>query len=69
DSVKTFHAYLDAHRNNPHLDIEMLPASVMFGRSPGREGHNGVPHLRLLNGIQIFIAIHWLGRDSFVRYS
>ncbi len=43
DSVKTFHAYLDAHRNNPHLDIEMLPASVMFGRSPGREGHNGVP--------------------------
>lgn len=69
DSVKTFHAYLDAHRNNPHLNIEMLPVSVMFGRSPGREGHNGVPHLRVLNGIQKFIAILWLGRDSFVRFS
>ena len=36
DSVHIFHAYLDLHRNNPALDIQMLPVSVMFGRSPGR---------------------------------
>lgn len=69
DSVKTFHAYLDLHRNNPNLDIQMLPASVMFGRSPGREGHNSAPQLRLLNGVQKFFAALWLGRDSFVRFS
>ncbi|MQL50289.1 glycerol-3-phosphate 1-O-acyltransferase PlsB [Photorhabdus khanii] len=68
ESVKIFHAYLDLHRNNPNLDIQMLPVSVMFGRSPGREGHS-TPHLRLLNGIQKFFAILWLGRDSFVRFS
>ncbi len=68
ESVKIFHAYLDLHRNNPNLDIQMLPVSVMFGRSPGREGHS-TPHLQLLNGIQKFFAILWLGRDSFVRFS
>ncbi len=47
----------------------MLPASVMFGRSPGREGHTPAPPLKLLNGIQKFFAVLWLGRDSFVRLS
>lgn len=69
ESVKIFHAYLDLHRSNPNLDIQMLPASVMFGRSPGREGHTPAPPLRLLNGIQKFFALLWLGRDSFVRFS
>ncbi len=71
ESVKLFHEYLDLHRNNPALDIQMLPVSVMFGRSPGREGHepSQTPPLRLLNGIQKFFAIIWLGRDSFVRFS
>lgn len=67
ESVKLFHDYLDLHRNNPALDIQMLPVSVMFGRSPGREGH-GTPHLRVLNGVQKFFAVLWLGRDSFVRF-
>ncbi|MBD2813829.1 glycerol-3-phosphate 1-O-acyltransferase PlsB [Xenorhabdus sp. Flor] len=71
ESVKIFHSYLDLHRNNPNLDIQMVPVSVMFGRSPGREGQetNTAPQLRLLNGIQKFFAILWLGRDSFVRFS
>lgn len=68
ESVKLFHDYLDLHRNNPELDIQMLPVSVMFGRSPGREGH-GTPHLRVLNGVEKFFAVLWLGRDSFVRFS
>ncbi|MCC8367675.1 glycerol-3-phosphate 1-O-acyltransferase PlsB [Xenorhabdus sp. PB61.4] len=71
ESVKIFHSYLDLHRSNPDLDIQMVPVSVMFGRSPGREGQetNTAPQLRLLNGIQKFFAILWLGRDSFVRFS
>ncbi|WP_411705225.1 glycerol-3-phosphate 1-O-acyltransferase PlsB [Edaphovirga cremea] len=68
ESVKLFHDYLDLHRSNPALDIQMLPVSVMFGRSPGREGQSA-PHLRVLNGVQKFFAVLWLGRDSFVRFS
>ncbi|WP_216369170.1 hypothetical protein, partial [Streptomyces griseofuscus] len=70
ESVKLFHDYLDLHRNHPDLDVQMVPVSVMFGRAPGREVQ-GVeqPHLRVLNGIQKFFAVIWLGRDSFVRFS
>ncbi|ELM3723370.1 glycerol-3-phosphate 1-O-acyltransferase PlsB [Edwardsiella piscicida] len=68
-SVKLFLDYLDLHRGNPALDIQMIPVSVMFGRAPGREDHKGAPQLRLLNGIQKFFAVLWLGRDSFVRFS
>lgn len=70
ESVKLFHDYLDLHRNDPQLDVQMLPVAVMFGRAPGREIQGErTPHLRVLNGIQKFFAILWLGRDSFIRFS
>lgn len=71
ESVKIFHDYLDLHRSNPQLDVQMVPVSIMFGRSPGREAQQNqpAPQLRLLNGFQKFIAVLWLGRDSFVRFS
>ncbi|WP_413736145.1 glycerol-3-phosphate 1-O-acyltransferase PlsB [Sodalis sp. RH21] len=71
ESVKLFHDYLDLHRNNQQLDVQMVPVSIMFGRSPGREAQQNqpAPQLRLLNGFQKFIAVLWLGRDSFVRFS
>ena len=67
ESIKLFHDYLDLHRNHPDLDVQMVPVSVMFGRSPGREKGEVNPPLRMLNGIQKFFAVSWLGRDSFVR--
>ncbi len=70
ESVKLFHDYLDLHRSNSDLDVQMLPVSVMFGRAPGREIQGeDTPHLRILNGVQKFFAILWHGRDSFVRFS
>ena len=36
ESIKLFHDYLDLHRSNPDLDVQMVPVSVMFGRRPGR---------------------------------
>ncbi|QDY40643.1 glycerol-3-phosphate 1-O-acyltransferase PlsB [Candidatus Pantoea soli] len=70
ESVKLFHDYLDLHRSNPGLDVQMLPVAVMFGRAPGREVQGEeTPHLRILNGVQKFFAILWHGRDSFVRFS
>jgi glycerol-3-phosphate O-acyltransferase len=35
ESIKLFHNYLDLHRSNPDLDVQMVPVSVMFGRAPG----------------------------------
>ncbi|EPT7002142.1 glycerol-3-phosphate 1-O-acyltransferase PlsB [Cronobacter malonaticus] len=69
ESIKLFHNYLDLHRSNTDLDVQMVPVSVMFGRSPGREKGEENPPLRMLNGIQKFFAVSWLGRDSFVRFS
>ncbi|WP_105596493.1 glycerol-3-phosphate 1-O-acyltransferase PlsB [Cronobacter sakazakii] len=69
ESIKLFHNYLDLHRSNPDLDVQMVPVSIMFGRSPGREKGEENPPLRMLNGIQKFFAVSWLGRDSFVRFS
>ncbi len=69
-SIKLFQDYLDLHNNIPELNVQMVPVSVMFGRAPGREVQGQPqPHLRLLNGVQKFFAILWLGRDSFVRFS
>ncbi len=39
--------------------------SAARGREKGEEN----PPLRMLNGIQKFFAVSWLGRDSFVRFS
>ncbi|MBJ3816238.1 glycerol-3-phosphate 1-O-acyltransferase PlsB [Shimwellia pseudoproteus] len=69
ETIKLFHQYLDLHRANPELDVQLVPVSVMFGRSPGREKGELNPPLRMLNGIQKFSAVFWLGRDSFVRFS
>ena len=43
ESVKIFHDYLDLHRSNPQLDVQMVPVSIMFGRSPGREAQQNQP--------------------------
>lgn len=67
ESVRLFYNYLDLHRSNLHLNIQILPVSVMFGRSPGRE-RKGTQRLRVLNSIQKLLAVLWLGRDSFVRF-
>lgn len=70
DSAKLLHDYLDLHRCNSDLDIQLIPVSVMFGRAPGREvSGEQPPQLRVLNGLQKFLAVAWLGRDSFVRFS
>lgn len=70
ESVKLFHDYLDLHRANLRLDVQLIPVSVMFGRAPEREKSDiSAPPLRLLNGIQKFFAVCWLGRDSFIRFS
>ncbi|WMY96500.1 MAG: glycerol-3-phosphate 1-O-acyltransferase PlsB [Arsenophonus sp.] len=69
DSIKTFLTYLDLHFNNPDLNIQLLPVSIMFGRAPGHETRFKKSSLHFLYGIKKFLSIIWLGRDSFIRFS
>ncbi|UDG79559.1 glycerol-3-phosphate 1-O-acyltransferase PlsB [Candidatus Steffania adelgidicola] len=70
-SISLLHKYLNLHRSNPALDMQLVPVAVMFGRSPGRESPSNYPLSKpyLLNGIEKFFAVLWHGRDSFVRFS
>ena len=54
ESIKLFHDYLDLHRSNPNLDVQMVPVSVMFGRAPGREKGEVNPPLRMLTAYRNF---------------
>ncbi|WP_273392284.1 glycerol-3-phosphate 1-O-acyltransferase PlsB [Actinobacillus porcinus] len=68
ETESIFYNYLESHRTLAELDVQVIPVSVLWGRSPGRED-KGLPNLRLLNGIQKTIAAIWFGRDTFVRFS
>ena len=64
-----FNKYLELHRDIADLDVQLIPVSVLWGRSPGKEDKASLPNLRLLNGIQKTFAAIWFGRDTFVRFS
>lgn len=69
ETEQIFSQYLEQHRNLADLDVQLIPVSVLWGRSPGYEDKSGLPKLRLLNGIEKFATILWFGRDNFVRFS
>ncbi len=58
----------DLHRSHPDLDVQMVPVSVMFGRSPGVRRAKST---RLYACSTAFrnSSLFRLGRDSFVRFS
>ncbi len=69
ETTTIFNKYLELHRTCAGLDVQLIPGSVLWGRSPGHEDQSGLPNLRLLNGIQKTAAAIWFGRDTFVRFS
>lgn len=68
ESIDLFIELLEQHKQDPELDIQLVPASVLWGRKPGKESHRG-PILRPLNGPEKFTAILGHGRDCLVRLS
>ncbi|MFC0309111.1 glycerol-3-phosphate 1-O-acyltransferase PlsB [Gallibacterium trehalosifermentans] len=69
ETEQIFSQYLELHRDLSELNVQLIPVSVLWGRSPGYEDKSGLPKLRLLNGIEKFATILWFGRDNFVRFS
>lgn len=68
DTENLFYRYLDLHRSDESLDVQIVPVSVLWGRAPGKE-NGGLPFLKLLGWFQRLITMLWFGRDNFVRFS
>lgn len=67
ETESIFYRYLDLHRENAELNVQVIPVSVLWGRAPGKE--KGLPVLRLLGWFQRVWLMLWFGRDNFVRFS
>lgn len=67
ETESIFYRYLDLHRHNAELNVQVIPVSVLWGRAPGKE--KGLPVLRLLGRFQRLWLMLWFGRDNFVRFS
>ncbi len=68
ESINTFSELLSLHKHDSELDVQMIPASVLWGRKPGKEGQEK-PYLQALNGLQKAMAVILSGRDCLVRFS
>ncbi|HGO5815637.1 TPA: glycerol-3-phosphate 1-O-acyltransferase PlsB [Mannheimia haemolytica] len=66
ETESIFYRYLDLHRANAELDVQLVPVSVLWGRAPGKEDAR---HLQVLTSFQRFLSMVWFGRDNFVRFS
>lgn len=66
ETVSTIQRYLNLHKQNEQLDVQLLPVSVLWGRAPGKEK---APTLRSLSAFSRLISMLWYGRDNFVRFS
>ncbi|MDQ6573384.1 MAG: glycerol-3-phosphate 1-O-acyltransferase PlsB, partial [Haemophilus parahaemolyticus] len=66
ETVASIHRYLDLHNQDPNLDVQLIPVSVLWGRAPGKEK---APNLRALGTFSRIFSIIWYGRDNFVRFS
>lgn len=66
ETESLFYRYLDLHRDNTELDVQLVPVSVLWGRAPGKEDAR---HLQVLTSFQRFMSMVWFGRDNFVRFS
>lgn len=67
-SQALFKDLLSLSQQDAHLDIQLVPAAILWGRQPGKED-KAIPQLRPLNGLQKFITMLLHGRDCLVRLS
>ncbi|MBY7765939.1 glycerol-3-phosphate 1-O-acyltransferase PlsB [Vibrio fluvialis] len=68
DSIATFSELLSLHQTDSELDVQVIPATVLWGRKPGKEGRER-SYLQALNGPQKAKAVFTAGRDCLVRFS
>lgn len=67
-SIEVFSELLALHADDSELDVQVIPATVLWGRKPGKE-NNQKPCLQAMNGLEKSIAVLIAGRDCLVRFS
>ncbi|MGO2318768.1 MAG: glycerol-3-phosphate 1-O-acyltransferase PlsB [Vibrio toranzoniae] len=67
-SIEVFSELLSLHAEDSKLDVQVIPATVLWGRKPGRE-NNQKPYLQAMNGLEKSKAVLLAGRDCLVRFS
>ena len=67
-SISLFSSLLELHQFDSNLDVQIIPATVLWGRKPGKEEQTK-PYLQALNGPQKAAAVIFSGRDCLVRFS
>ena len=68
DSIELFSQLLAMHQLDKTLDVQMIPATVLWGRKPGKENKTRA-YLESMNGLQKAKAVLRYGRDCLVRLS
>ncbi|CAH6859384.1 glycerol-3-phosphate 1-O-acyltransferase [Vibrio chagasii] len=67
-SIEVFSELLALHADDSKLDVQVIPATVLWGRKPGKE-NNQKPYLQAMNGLEKSKAVLLAGRDCLVRFS
>ena len=67
-SIEVFSELLSLHAEDSELDVQVIPATVLWGRKPGKE-NNQKPYLQAMNGLEKSKAVFLAGRDCLVRFS
>ena len=67
-SIEVFSELLSLHAEDSELDVQVIPATVLWGRKPGKE-NNQKPYLQAMNGLDKSKAVFLAGRDCLVRFS
>ena len=71
--LQEFHQLLDLHKQDPALDIQVVPVTLFWGRAPGREGEeaSGWNIISSLapNRLKKALIVILKGRENLVRFS
>ncbi|MBF9001926.1 MULTISPECIES: glycerol-3-phosphate 1-O-acyltransferase PlsB [Vibrio] len=67
-SIQLFSELLQQHKVDSELDVQVIPATVLWGRKPGKEGEHK-PYLRAYRSGQKAKVVLTSGRDCMVRFS
>ncbi|MCH1921179.1 glycerol-3-phosphate 1-O-acyltransferase PlsB [Shewanella sp. A3A] len=70
--LSTFTKLLNLHQQQPELDVQLVPVSLYWGRTPGKEDDTmraAVLERESPSWLRKFLMILFLGRDNFVQFA
>ncbi|QSX33740.1 glycerol-3-phosphate 1-O-acyltransferase PlsB [Shewanella avicenniae] len=70
--LSTFRQLLSLHQQDPALDVQLVPVSLYWGRTPGKEDDTmraAVFERESPSWLRKFLMILFLGRDNFVQFA